>query len=365
MILAKRKNEIVQGALECFTLTLELQTPFGEEPYQVMVLEHIQRELPLSCERAQNRISFIPLISFNSSVGRTHRFLVAFALKDFSADRFLCDRVLPLGVIFCAYAEQQMLENEGFENLICGGFIENNLFLLIFWEGKLMHWIQESAKQENFDWNKRLYRLKLFMQQDTLLSRLGDCPISIASDVEVSSFFEKTVHDPIWRFWDLDPSLEMKERAWKRLQRRFIYAFLILIVFFISIFFLHQFMFSSKQIILVEQKRQQIQQDSVLKKIVDFQNQILSLPYPLEIDLVLSEFARIIAKGTRLESLKKYHSEDGLHFVFHISALHFEEASRIQSLLKTNSLLNIQKISLGDVQSTVDNRVTFQMDLFL
>lgn len=83
MILVKREKEMVQGVSECFTLTLELQTPFGEEPHPEMILDHIKKELPLSCERAQNRISFLPLISFNSSMGRTHRFLVAFSLKVF------------------------------------------------------------------------------------------------------------------------------------------------------------------------------------------------------------------------------------------------------------------------------------------
>jgi len=365
MILVKREKEMVQGVSECFTLTLELQTPFGEEPHPEMILDHIKKELPLSCERAQNRISFLPLISFNSSMGRTHRFLVAFSLKDFSKNRSFCDRVLPLGIAFSAFAEEEMINKDGYENLICGGVLGDHFFLLIFYNGKLVHWIQEHIESKTYDLNKRIHRLRLFIQADPFLSRLGDCPISILSEEKHYSFFEKAINDPLWRRFDLDPSVELKERAWKRLQRRFIYAFILLLIFFVSTFFLNQFLFSSKEMILAKQAKDELYQDAERQKILAFQNQILQLPFPLDLDLLLQEIGNAVAKGTRLKALKKIASEEGDYYLLNFSAIHFEEASRLENKLKNSTVFKVKNISVGPVQSTTDGRVAFQMDLFL
>lgn len=365
MILVKRGKEIIQGVSDCFMLTLEMQTPFGEEPHQAMIVDHIKKELPLSCERVHHRISFLPLISFNSSMGRTHRFLVAFSLKDFSMDRPFCDRVLPLSIAFTAYAEEEMLKKEGFENLICGGYLKGYLFLLIFCEGKLVHWIQEQAEEKTIDLNKRLHRLRLFIQQDAFLSRLGDCPVSIASEPAVSSLFEKALLDPFWQKWDLDPSVNRKERAWKRLQRRFLYTFILVFIFWTGIFFLNQFLFSSKESFIARQAQEQIQQDSLREKVLEFQNQILSMPTPLDLDLLLNEIVTASGKGTRLLALKKIPSEEGAHFILSFSAIHFEEASNLERVLKKSQSLKIKKIVVGSSQSNAEGRVAFQMDLFL
>ena len=365
MILVKKGKEIIQGVSDCFTLTLEMQTPFGEEPHEAMIVNHIKKELPLSCERVHHRISFLPLISFNSSMGRTHRFLVAFSLKDFSIDRPFCDRVLPLAIAFTAYAEEEMLKKEGFENLICGGYLKGHLFLLIFCEGKLVHWIQEQVEEKTIDLNQRLHRLRLFIQGDAFLSRLGDCPVSIASEPAVSSLFEKALLDPFWQNWDLDPSVNRKERAWKRLQRRFLYTFILAFIFWTGIFFLNQFLFSSKESFIARQAQEQIQQDSLREKVLEFQNQILSMPTPLDLDLLLNEIVTASGKGTRLLALKKIPSEEGAHFILSFSAIHFEEASNLERVLKKSQSLKIKKIVVGSSQSNEEGRVAFQMDLFL
>lgn len=258
-----------------------------------------------------------------------------------------------------------MINKDGYENLICGGVLGDHFFLLIFYNGKLVHWIQEHIESKTYDLNKRIHRLRLFIQADPFLSRLGDCPISILSEEKHYSFFEKAINDPLWRRFDLDPSVELKERAWKRLQRRFIYAFILLLIFFVSTFFLNQFLFSSKEMILAKQAKDELYQDAERQKILAFQNQILQLPFPLDLDLLLQEIGNAVAKGTRLKALKKIASEEGDYYLLNFSAIHFEEASRLENKLKNSTVFKVKNIRVGPVQSTTDGRVAFQMDLFL
>ena len=66
MILVKRGKEIIQGVSDCFMLTLEMQTPFGEEPHQAMIVNHIKKELILMSKNEifLDRVSLMGTMQF-------------------------------------------------------------------------------------------------------------------------------------------------------------------------------------------------------------------------------------------------------------------------------------------------------------
>ncbi|HHX14812.1 MAG TPA: hypothetical protein GX724_01455 [Fibrobacter sp.] len=366
MILGTRGREIVQGTLDCHLLTFEIQTPFGEELEHLQVLQYIQKELPLSYKRAQNRISFLPLISFNSAAGRLHRFLVAFLSRDFLSDRFYCDRVLPLAIAFTALAEKEMHACEGYENMIYCGFLKNRLHLLVFMEGKLVHWVDEKATEVSTDLNQRIHRLRLFLKQDPLLSRLENSPLSIYSNEEIQRHFEGALKDPMWRFWDLDASTQVKWRRLKQLQKRVVFSSVIIVVFFFLVGVLDRSAFPLKSMGASEQERQQEwRSDSFFQKTRELHHQISTLPTPLDIGLILSEVAKASSRETRLESFRKTPSEKGVLLILDFSAGHFEEATAVQRRLKQSGPLEAREVLLGHVHSTPDGRVLFKIELLL
>lgn len=366
MILGVRGREAVQGTLDCRLLTFEMQTPFGEELERSQVFLHIQEKLPLSCERAQNRIAFLPLISFNSTAGRLHRFLVAFLSRDFLADRFYCDRVLPLAIGLTALAEKEMLTREGFENLIYGGFLKNRLHLLVFMEGKLVHWIEEEATEATTDLNQRVHRLRLFLKQDPLLSRLENSKFLIYSGEKIEGHFERALNDPTWRFWDLDASTQVKWRRSKRLQKSAVFSSIIVVLFFFLLGVLDRAAFPIKSTVTFKREwQEEAHYDSLFQKAQGLQNQILALPTPLDLELILTEIIKIASRETRLESLKKVPSEKGVHLIFNFLTVHFEEATALQQELMQNQVLKARDVLIGQVQSAPDGRVLFQMEVFL
>ena len=200
-----------------------------------------------------NRVFFWPLVSFNASDGRKHRYLVATADESLIAYRKKFDHCLPRQIALYAIADKVLRgewencevvchagcdENRFFENssvvengnLLFVVLWKNMLYILVFVNGRLCHWSEECGYGEIFDGRcqSRVERFKTFLSTDELFANTG------ASDVGLSNVFGEVylccdcltnmdelfrvgVRDPFWRHLDLDECDTMKlceKRRW-------------------------------------------------------------------------------------------------------------------------------------------------------
>ena len=203
--------------------------------------------------RCSNHVLFWPLVSFNASDGRKHRYLVATADEPLVAYRKKFDHCLPRQVALYAIADKVLRgewkncdavnhvgcdESRFFENtsvvengnLLFVALWKNVLYVLVFVNGRLCHWSEESGYGEIFDERclSRVERFKTFLSTDELFANTG------ASDVGLSNVFGKVYlccdrltnmdelfqlssRDPFWRSLDLDACDTMKlceKRRW-------------------------------------------------------------------------------------------------------------------------------------------------------
>ena len=170
---------------------------------------------------------FREMISFNSTDGRKHRYLVMLvngdaAIKDNAKLRGRGDRVLPRTAMLYGYADKLMLEEgdceacAGAENVYCGcslrescgncrfAFLDNGwLYILVFFEGRLCHWSEEPHHNKE-SVQERLGRFDVFLRNDDLFSRaekwycafmnIGNVP-----ELERLCWLRRAGRDPFWR----------------------------------------------------------------------------------------------------------------------------------------------------------------------
>lgn len=202
-------------------------------------------------------VFFWPLVSFNASDGRKHRYLVAVAEEPLENYRKTFDRCLPKQIELYAIADKILRGEWDGENCLkcdeacaeCGGecaevadngnllFValwEHCLYILVFMEGRLCHWSEEYGYGESFDdaCRERVARFMEFLKVDELLSKMNDVGEFGEGSPKVDELFQVAVRDPFWRGKDLDECDSMKTCE----LRRWVMSSVALLVFCASVF---------------------------------------------------------------------------------------------------------------------------------
>ncbi len=206
-------------------------------------------------------VFFWPLVSFNASDGRKHRYLVAVADEPLENYRKTFDRCLPKQIALYAIADKVLRGEWGGESFLkcdetcagCGGecvvfdnncaengnllfvaFWEHCLYILVFMEGRLCHWSEEYGYGEVFDdaCRERVARFKEFLKADELFAKMNGVGEFGEGSPKVDELFQVAVRDPFWRGKDLDECDSMKTCE----QRRWIMSAVALLVFCACVF---------------------------------------------------------------------------------------------------------------------------------
>ena len=206
-------------------------------------------------------VFFWPLVSFNASDGRKHRYLVAVADEPLENYRKTFDRCLPKQIALYAIADKVLRGEWGGECCLkcdetcagCGGecvVFDNNcaengnllfvvlwehcLYILVFMEGRLCHWSEEYGYGEVFDdaCRERVARFKEFLKADELFAKMNDVGEFGEGSPKVDELFQVAVRDPFWRGKDLDECDSMKPCE----LRRWVMNSVALLVFCASVF---------------------------------------------------------------------------------------------------------------------------------
>lgn len=206
-------------------------------------------------------VFFWPLVSFNASDGRKHRYLVAVAEEPLENYRKTFDRCLPKQIALYAIADKVLRGEWDGENClkcdeICVGrggecvefdkncaengnllFValwEHCLYILVFMEGRLCHWSEEYGYGETFDdaCRERVARFKEFLKADELFAKMNGVGEFGEGSPKVDELFQVAVRDPFWRGKDLDECDSMKPCE----RRRWIMSAVALLVCCASVF---------------------------------------------------------------------------------------------------------------------------------
>ncbi|MCF0216672.1 MAG: hypothetical protein HUK21_09390 [Fibrobacteraceae bacterium] len=215
---------------EARLFTWEVVTPFEEAPSQVMLESQFQEEFPESCKKIEDlhlpKPQFWRLVSFNSVIGRKHRYLVALCEKNIHFLEELRKRyrkVLPDSRGFYYDAIQMLEKGENKGNSGNGafyGFFRDRLYVLIFMEGRLCHWSEEEGyEKKNGDKLKELVEQRMnlvreFLKRDDLFTT-G----SFGDFIQINNAVETHV-DFFWKKKDLDCCSGLKpcqKRKWATL----------------------------------------------------------------------------------------------------------------------------------------------------
>ena len=164
---------------------------------------------------------FREMVSFNSTDGRKHRYLVMLANgnaaeKDIAKLRGRGGRILPRSAMLYGYADKLMREEGPCENVCCGcslrescgncrfAFLDKDLlYILVFFEGRLCHWSEESH-HNNESVQERLGRFDVFLRNDDLFSRAEKwycafMDIGRVLEPERLRWLRRAGRDPFWR----------------------------------------------------------------------------------------------------------------------------------------------------------------------
>lgn len=195
---------------------------------------------------AESRVFFWPLVSFNASDGRKHRYLVAVADEPLENYRKKFDRCLPKQIALYAIADKILRGEWDGENCLkcdesCAGRggesveLDNNcaengnllfvalwnhcLYILVFMEGRLCHWSEECGYGELYDdaCRERVARFKEFLKADELFAKMNDMGTFDEVSPNMDGLFLEAARDPFWLCKDLDECDSMKsceQRRW-------------------------------------------------------------------------------------------------------------------------------------------------------
>jgi hypothetical protein len=186
-----------------------------------------------------NRVFFWPLVSFNASDGRKHRYLVVKSRESLEKYRKKFDRCLPQQVVLYAVADK-ILRGERIAGLICadmpasgsvnaaiedcadsnGNLIlvalwKNCLYILVFAKGRLCHWSEEFGYGDCFDerCQIRVERFKSFLKADELFAgsdSFSEVRVGCDDLLDMGNLFETAAKDSFWSGLDLDNCETMK-----------------------------------------------------------------------------------------------------------------------------------------------------------
>ena len=366
MILSISKEEQIGADASSKSLTIEIQTPFDESVTEASVIEYVKKELPISYARSGQKISYLLLVSFNSKMGRLHRLFVSFPNKSMKIDRTRFDRILPLSLIFNAYAEEKMIAGILSENSIVCGLLQGNFYFLFYLNARLVHWIEEECIEfESI--SERIKGLKSFCKKDFLLSPLSDVEvllIPILSKEEIQYFFDTAVKDPLWANFDLDQSIYIKERLLKRLvtKIKFLSAFIVFLLIIFSVF--HGILNENqkKQEIWIQAKKKEY--ELLESNYLDFQNDLLSVASVVFFEEVLKTVYKAIGETSKIEFIQKKNSELSEHYIFKMFHPDFINKKEIERKLR-KEIKNLKEVKIGGVEKISEDKVHFILELYL
>lgn len=213
--------------------TWELVTGFGQNLAEESLMEFFHRDFP----EVEKTPKFWKMVSFNSSEGRHHRYLVI--LADRKNQRG--GRELPASLFLFACADEQMRSREGHENFRYAAIVDGVLYILVFYEGRLCHWSEErgyGGPQGTPLALERLAKMDEFLHQDPLFSQASSfcCGNLEKPDVNFQApadswmlKFRKATRDPFWKGLHLEP-----RRPWKRFALSIILFFSMMTVGFLA-----------------------------------------------------------------------------------------------------------------------------------
>lgn len=165
---------------------------------------------------------FREMVSFNSTDGRKHRYLVMLANegdaeKEPAKYRGRGECILPRTAMLYGCADKLMCEESADgENAYCGcslrescgncrfAFLDNGwLYILVFFEGRLCHWSEEPHHNKE-SVQERLGRFDVFLRNDDLFSRAEKwyCAFMDVGDVQEPErlrWLRRAGSDPFWR----------------------------------------------------------------------------------------------------------------------------------------------------------------------
>ncbi|SHH19571.1 hypothetical protein SAMN05720761_11066 [Fibrobacter sp. UWCM] len=165
---------------------------------------------------------FREMVSFNSTDGRKHRYLVMLANESDSEKepakyRGRGERILPRTAMLYGCADKLMREEDSCESAYCGcslrescgncrfAFLDNGwLYILVFFEGRLCHWSEEPQYNNKESVQERLGRFDVFLRNDDLFSRAEKwyCAFMDVGDVQEPErlrWLRRAGSDPFWR----------------------------------------------------------------------------------------------------------------------------------------------------------------------
>ena len=165
---------------------------------------------------------FREMVSFNSTDGRKHRYLVMLANereseKEPAKYRGRGERILPRTAMLYGCADKLMREEDSCESAYCGcslressgnsrfAFLDNGwLYILVFFEGRLCHWSEEPQYNNKESVQERLGRFDVFLRNDDLFSRAEKwyCAFMDVGDVQEPErlrWLRRAGRDPFWR----------------------------------------------------------------------------------------------------------------------------------------------------------------------
>ena len=196
--------------------TWELVTGFGQNPTEEELADFFHRDFP----DTEQLLKFWKLLSFNSSEGRRHRYLVILAeLPDQPSGRLTRGRrTLPGSLFLYARVDELIRSCEGNENFRYAAIVCETLYVLVFYEGRLCHWSEERGYGDSlasFRARERLRHMDEFLRRDSLFSgtssfSYGDLEYLEANfddpTGEAAALLQRAAKDPFWKGLHLEPS---------------------------------------------------------------------------------------------------------------------------------------------------------------
>lgn len=262
-------------------LTIEVRTPFDSVLSQEALEQSVSKLLPYACAREKPCI--VPLISFNSPEGRLHRVSVFFFEKNPSTVFEKVARILPESSAWTILAEQKMMAQPGFENLIFCIHHGNFLDAQIFMEGRLAYILRENFPE---DISNRMERFKRFVEKDALLSRAAPYKYcletaEVLNEKEGDKILKEASKDFFWR------RVNLKEASNPIHQKR-VWFCAVLSIIEIAVILLLLFFPPA-------QAKKNFQKNAPLKSARESQSEIFEHPllhdFPMRLDILFSLIA--------------------------------------------------------------------------
>lgn len=225
------KNKVKSTDVRMFTW--EVVTSFEQELNTEQLHLRFEKEFPEASKKYKP--VFWKMFSFNSTVGRKHRYLVPLLPSIFlNKEKRRC---LPESVFLYEMCNRkmQMVECDG--NMRFAAVVGDVLFILVFVEGRLCHWSEEIGYAENYDEENLQRRLLLFdefLQRDDYFSQRKSFALKrIPQAIFSQELFDCAVHDPFWKNLSLNkvPHLIFLKK------QKYVFFVLLMVVLFCMGFF--------------------------------------------------------------------------------------------------------------------------------